>query len=154
MGKENGARALVVDYDGIREIEVNDIDDMQEAVNGGIELFGVPLIDGVDLYIDDEGMFSQDANRAIVASKAMEDAGYLRQIRLRGHEGEVVKYGEYYTSLHGPILAVGLEDELGEITPLSDEQVEAVLEAFRDDGPMGPGTGLALETAILMEAGL
>ena len=154
MGIENGARALVIDYDGICEITLNDLEDMNQAVNGLIEHFGVPLIDGVDFYIDDMGMFNQTANRAIVASETMEADGYLRQLRLPGYEGDVVKCGEYYISLHGPILAVGLEDELGELTPLSDAQVEAILEAFRDDGPMGIGSGKALEEAILMKAGL
>ena len=169
MGKENGARfewddedyraergtrSMLIDYNGVFELYIRDFEDMEVAVGGDFEHFGVPLIDGVDFYIDDEGMFNQTANRAIVASEAMEANGYLRQLRLPGYEGDVVKCGEYYISLHGPILAVGPEDEYGEPTPLSDAQVKAILEAFRDDGPMGIGSGKALEEAILMKAGL
>ena len=149
-----GNRALVIGYEDIQEVSIERYDEICDAVEGGIELFNIPLIEGVDLYVNVDGLSVQYPNRAIRANKAMEEMGYYRQLTLPGYIGETVKTGEIYTVLYGPILAIGFNSETGENVSLSDEQVLAVRHAFRNNGPMGPASGLAVTFVVkqMMEA--
>ncbi len=112
--------------------------DMQKHVGGCIEIFNVA--EGMpDLVVNDEGLFSQRPNRAVYATKDMEEAGYLSQI-----DGHPVKEGELYTVLYGPIIAVGCDEDGDTVAPTPVE-----IENLR--GHLGnPGSGLAEVVKIVL----
>lgn len=79
---------------------------LQGLVHGLIEPFGVLYDDAPLLWVNEEGLFTQEPNRAIYANKRMEDLGYLSQIN-----GKPVKAGDLYSVLFGDIVAVSYDEE-------------------------------------------
>lgn len=62
----------------------NSLAELQDLVNGNVEVLRV-LGNGVDLWVNDEGLFNgSQPNRAIYATKHMEEVGYLDQLTF-GH---------------------------------------------------------------------
>lgn len=115
---------------------------LQRLVGGRIEPFDVLFGREVSLYVNDEGLFACPPNRAIYATKEMEQAGYLSQLDY----AHAVREGELYTILHGDIVAVGFDPETGEDRDISDAelaQVEAYFTAVS-----GPGSGYCAAAAI------
>ena len=74
-------------------------------------------------------------NRAIYATRAMEERGYLSQIDYRHVPAE----GELYTILHGQIVALGFDPNSGASVSLTEEQAETVTEYFTETSPAGSG---------------
>lgn len=109
----------------------NTLQEMQAAVGGNIEVFDVLFEGKPCLYVNEEGIYECKPNRAVYATKDMEEAGYLSQM----HPNEVVKEGELYTILFGNILAVSYDvDEEGELVErdITDEEFEKVKKVFVD----------------------
>lgn len=70
----------------------NSLAELQDLVNGNVDVLRV-LGNGVDLWVNDEGLFNgSQPNRAIYATKHMEEVGYLDQLTF----GHPVKEGELY----------------------------------------------------------
>lgn len=68
----------------------NSLAELQDLVNGNVEVLRV-LGNGVALWVNDEGLFNgSQPNRAIYATKHMEEVGYLDQLTF----GHPVKEGE------------------------------------------------------------
>lgn len=62
----------------------NSLAELQDLVNGNVEVLRV-LGNGVALWVNDEGLFNgSQPNRAIYATKHMEEVGYLDQLTF-GH---------------------------------------------------------------------
>lgn len=62
----------------------NSLAELQDLVNGNVDVLRV-LGNGVDLWVNDEGLFNgSQPNRAIYATKHMEEVGYLDQLTF-GH---------------------------------------------------------------------
>ena len=62
----------------------NSLAELLDLVNGNVEVLSV-LGNGVDLWVNDEGLFNgSQPNRAIYATKHMEEVGYLDQLTF-GH---------------------------------------------------------------------
>lgn len=101
---------------------------LQEAVGGNIEAFDVLTEDGMCLYVNDEGLFTCPPNRAIYATEEMEEAGYLSQLDYVSP----VKAGDFYTVLHGNIVAVGTDMETGEDISLTDDQMLRITDYFTE----------------------
>lgn len=63
------------------DIEVDEegstLHDLQRFVGGNIEPFDVIFGYGISLYVNEEGLFTCPPNRAVYATKGMEEAGYL-----------------------------------------------------------------------------
>lgn len=58
----------------------NSLAELQDLVNGNVEVLRV-LGNGVALWVNDEGLFNgSQPNRAIYATKHMEEVGYLDQL--------------------------------------------------------------------------
>lgn len=83
------------------DIEVDEagstLHDLQRLVGGNIEPFDVIFGEGISLYVNEEGLFTCPPNRAVYATKGMEEAGYLSMIReyensVAMPEGERVTY--------------------------------------------------------------
>lgn len=70
------------------DIEVDEtgstLHDLQRLVGGNIEPFDVIFGEGISLYVNEEGLFTCPPNRAVYATKGMEEAGYLLQFTGQG----------------------------------------------------------------------
>lgn len=94
----------------------NSLAELQDLVNDNVEVLRV-LGNGVDLWVNDEGLFNgSQPNRAIYATKHMEEVGYLDQLTF----GHPVKEGELYSLICGDFVAFGVDEE-GEIASLPQE---------------------------------
>lgn len=88
----------------------NSLAELQDLVNVNVEVLRV-LGNGVDLWVNDEGLFNgSQPNRAIYATKHMEEVGYLDQLTF----DHPVKEGELYSLICGDFVAFGVDEE-GEI---------------------------------------
>lgn len=97
----------------------NSLVELQDLVNGNVEVLRV-LGNGVDLWVNDEGLFNgSQPNRAIYATKHMEEVGYLDQLTF----GHPVKEGELYSLICGDFVAFGVDEE-GEIASLPQETID------------------------------
>lgn len=80
------------------DIEVDEtgstLHDLQRLVGGNIEPFDVIFGEGISLYVNEEGLFTCPPNRAVYATKGMEEAGYLSMMDY----SSPVKEGELYSS--------------------------------------------------------
>lgn len=119
------------------------LDSLQHLVGGNIEAFPVLFEEGIDLYVNEDGLTTCPPNRAIYATKAMEEEGYLSQMDY----SHVAKEGELYTVLHGDIVAVGFDPETGDSRGLTDDESEEVKRYFTEVS--GPGSGLSEVLALL-----
>lgn len=75
----------------------NSLAELQDLVNGNVDVLSV-LGNGVDLWVNEEGLINgSKPNRAIYATKHMEEVGYLDQLTF----GHPVKEGELYSLICG-----------------------------------------------------
>lgn len=109
-------------------------DALSRLVGGCFDTLPI-VIPGVDLWVNDDGTSEFGPNRAIYATRAMEERGYLSQIDYRHVPAE----GELYTILHGPIVALGFDPDSGASVSLTEEQAETVTEYFTETSPAGSG---------------
>ena len=78
------------------DIEVDEtgstLHDLQRLVGGNIEPFDVIFGEGISLYVNEEGLFTCPPNRAVYATKGMEEAGYLSMMdyKFTGQGGRTV----------------------------------------------------------------
>lgn len=123
-----------------REIEIpadNSLKTLQNAVGGLVEVLNVKG-DGIDLWVNEEGLFTQQPNRAMFADKHMEQEGYLSQLDYATE----VKDGDLYTVLFGNIVATRHDDE-GGLASLTDADIVALKQEYAD-----PSTGYRAVLAI------
>lgn len=103
----------------------NSLDELQNFVNGNVDVLRV-LGNGVDLWFNKEYLFNgSQPNRAIYATKHMEEVGYLDQLTF----GHPVKEGELYSLICGDFVAFGVDEE-GEIASLPQETIDKLKETF------------------------
>lgn len=96
----------------------NSLAELQDLVNGNVDVLSV-LGNGVDLWVNEEGLINgSKPNRAIYATKHMEEVGYLDQLTF----GHPVKEGELYSLICGDFVAFGVDEE-GEIASLPQAAV-------------------------------
>lgn len=103
-------------------------DALSRLVGGCFDTLPI-VIPGVDLWVNDDGTSEFGPNRAIYATRAMEERGYLSQIDYRHVPAE----GELYTILHGQIVALGFDPNSGASVSLTEEQAETVTEYFTEE---------------------
>lgn len=81
------------------DIEVDEtgstLHDLQRLVGGNIEPFDVIFGEGISLYVNEEGLFTCPPNRAVYATKGMEEAGYLSA-------DEMSRVADYFTEVSKP----------------------------------------------------
>lgn len=135
---------VIIDIE--RDEHGSTLDALQKLVGGNIEVFSPLFGEGIDLYVNEDGLATCPPNRAVYATKAMEEEGYLSQMDF----SHVAKEGELYTVLFGDIVAVGYDLETGENRSLTDEEVGEVSGYFTKVS--GPGSGLMEALAILQGA--
>lgn len=109
----------------------NSLAELQDLVNGNVDVLSV-LGNGVDLWVNEEGLINgSKPNRAIYATKHMEEVGYLDQLTF----GHPVKEGELYSLICGDFVAFGVDEE-GEIASLPQETIDKLKETFADRPPV------------------
>lgn len=115
------------------DIEVDEagstLHDLQRLVGGNIEPFDVIFGEGISLYVNEEGLFTCPPNRAVYATKGMEEAGYLSMMDY----SSPVKEGEL---------------ETGENRDLSVDEMSRVADYFTEVSK--PGSGIEEVIAIRM----
>lgn len=128
------------------DIEVDEtgstLHDLQRLVGGNIESFDVIFGEGTSLYVNEEGLFTCPPNRAVYATKGMEEAGYLSMMDY----SSPVKEGELYSILCGDLVAVGFDFETGENRDLSADEMSRVADYFTEVSK--PGSGIEEVIAI------
>lgn len=106
-GREPELRALEPDEEG------SFLKALQGCVGGLIEPMGWLFDDEPAGYCNEEGLLGAtflDANRAVYATKAMEDAGFLSQL-----DGQSpVREGDLFTIVFGDMVFCGFDPETGE----------------------------------------
>lgn len=121
---------------------------LQKLVGGYIEAFGALTEDGMCLYVNDEGLFTCPPNRAIYATEEMEGE-YSSQLDYTS----TVKTGDFYTVLHGNIVAVGTDMETGEDISLTDDQIHRVTDYFTEVSDPESGAFCHTRIALGLEPG-
>ena len=147
--KEKTMKGMLIPVDGEpKEIDIEQdnegstLDSLQRLVGGNIEPFDVIFGDGISVYVNEEGLFTCPPNRAIYATKHMEDTGYLSQMDF----STPVKQGELYSILFGDLVAVGFDMDTGDNRDLTPDEIDRVTAYFTDVSK--PGSGLREVIAI------
>lgn len=105
-----------------RTIDIDGLKDIQRAVGGNIELCSWVFNDQPTVYVNEEGKFTCEPNRAVYATEA--DEGCVRW------DGTKVKRGDLLEILFGDILCIGYDPETGEDRDVTDEEIKRVQERF------------------------
>ena len=108
---------------------------LQRLVGGPIEPLDGVFGQGVTVYVNENGLGSLEPNRAVVATREMEEAGYVSQMDFRG----TVREGDVYTVLLGDVVAVGFDEETGEDRSLTDAELARVTDYFEHVSFVGSG---------------
>lgn len=123
IGREPELRTLEPDEEG------SFLKALQGCVGGLIEPMGWLFDDEPAGYCNEEGLLGAtflDANRAVYATKAMEDAGFLSQL-----DGQSpVREGDLFTIVFGDMVFCGFDPETGENRDITSEECERVRERF------------------------
>lgn len=142
-------KGMIIPTDGepyIIEIQKDEegstLSSLQRLVGGLIEPFNVLFGESITVYVNDEGLYTCPPNRAIYATREMEQEGYLSQLDY----SHVVKEGELYTVLFGDLVAVGFDPETGADRDLTDAEASQVNDYFTKISE--PGSGVAGIVAI------
>ena len=101
-------KAIVIPVGAMpRTIEIDGtLKSMQKAVGGNIELCSWVFNDQPTVYVNEEGKFACEPNRAVYATEA--DEGCVKW------DGSKVREGDLLEILFGDVLCVGYDPETGE----------------------------------------
>ena len=144
--------ALLIGYENISEVQIEGLDDLQKLVGGLIDVVDLPLFGEnrrISLCVNDEGIYTCEVNRALVATEEMEEAGYVSMLDGR----RPVHAGGYYSILWGPIVALGYDPLTGDSVSLTDEDKKAVVDYF-SACRTGPGSGADLSFLMSLQAAI
>ena len=141
IGREPELRTLEPDGEG------SFLKALQGCVGGLIEPMGWLFDDEPAGYCNEEGLLGAtflDANRAVYATKAMEDAGFLSQLDGRSP----VREGDLFTIVFGDMVFCGFDPETGESRDITPEECERVRERFGGAESIGSGAAELLSLAL------
>lgn len=120
---------------------------LQGCVGGPIEPLPWLFDDAPAGYCNEEGMLGAtflDANRAVYATKAMEDARFLSQLDF----ATLVREGDLFTIVFGDMVFCGFDPETGESRDITPEECERVRERFGGAESIGSGANELLSLAL------
>lgn len=131
-------------------IEINGAQDIMSHVGGIIDeasgyLPPDALPFNLSMYVNDEGLYSCQPNRAFYATESMEHEGYYSAI-----DGKPVVSGLPSSLLFGNIVITGFNPETGEDKSLSAGEMMDAMNYFQRDSPRGSGR----EVALIVQNGL
>ena len=116
-----------------RAIEVDGLKDLQAAVGGCIEPCGFVFGDEPTVYVNEEGKFSCQPNRAVYATEA--DEGAVKW------DGSTVRRGELLDVLFGDFVCVGFDPATGEDRDITEAEAKRVMERF--------GTARSIDSGLI-----
>lgn len=120
---------------------------LQGYAGGPIEPLPWLFDDAPAGYCNEEGALDAtflDANRAVYATKAMEDAGFLSQLDF----ATPVREGDLFTIVFGDMVFCGFDPETGESRDISPEECERVRERFGGAESIDSGANELLSLAL------
>ena len=123
VGREPEPKTLESDEDG------SFLKALQGCVGGLIEPLPWLFDDAPAGYCNEEGALGAtflDANRAVYADKAMEDAGFLSKLDFTTS----VREGDLFTIVFGDMVFCGFDPETGESRDITSDECERVRERF------------------------
>lgn len=131
-------------------IEINRARDIMSHVCGIIDeasgyLPPDALPFNLSMYVNDEGLYSCQPNRAFYATESMEHEGYYSAI-----DGKPVVSGLPSSLLFGNIVITGYDPESGEDKSLSAGEMMDAMNYFQRESPRGSGR----EVALIVQNGL
>lgn len=131
-------------------IEINRARDIMSHVGGIIDeasgyLPPDALPFNLSMYVNDEGLYSCQPNRAFYATESMEHEGYYSAI-----DGKPVVSGLPSSLLFGNIVITGYDPESGEDKSLSAGEMMDAMNYFQRESPRGSGR----EVALIVQNGL
>lgn len=131
-------------------IEIDDARDIMSHVGGTIDeasgyLPPDALPFNLSMYVNDEGLYSCQPNRAFYATESMEHEGYYSAI-----DGKPLVSGLPSSLLFGNIVITGFNPETGEDKSLSAGEMMDAMNYFQRDSPRGSGR----EVALVVQNGL
>ena len=141
VGREPEPRTLESDENG------SFLKALQGCVGGLIEPLPWLFDDAPAGYCNEEGALGAtflDANRAVYATKAMEDAWFLSQLDFR----TPVREGDLYAIVFGDMVFTGFDPETGESRDISPEECERVRERFGGAASIDSGASELLSLAL------
>lgn len=131
-------------------IEIDGAKDIMDRVGGGFDeassnLPSDALAFNLSMYVNDEGLYTCQPNRAFYSTEKMEQEGYYSAI-----DGKPVVSGLPSSLLYGNIVVTGFDPTTGEDKSLSAGEMMDVMNYFQRDSPRESGR----EVALIVQNGL
>ena len=137
-----GQDPVAIEIDGTRDI-MSHVGGIIEEASGYLPPDALPF--NLSMYVNDEGLYSCQPNRAFYATESMEHEGYYSAI-----DGKPVVSGLPSSLLFGNIVITGFNPETGEDISLSAGELMDAMNYFQRDSPRGSGR----EVALIVQNGL
>lgn len=130
-------RAMIIPVGGMPyEADITGYEDLKAAVDGFIENVSWVFDDAPSLYINEEGKFTCEPNRAIYAQA--KDEGAITW------GGKVVHEGDVLDIIYGDFVAIGFNSITGEDRDITDDEIDKVMEVFGNAESINSGLVEAL----------
>ena len=133
---------VAIEIDGTRDI-MSHVGGIIDEASGYLPPDALPF--NLSMYVNDEGLYSCQPNRAFYATESMEHEGYYSAI-----DGKPVVSGLPSSLLFGNIVITGFNPDTGEDKSLSAGELMDVMNYFQRDSPRGSGR----EVALIVQNGL
>ena len=137
-----GFDPVAIEIDGARDI-MSRVGGTIDEASGYLPPDALPF--NLSMYVNDEGLYSCQPNRAFYATESMEHEGYYSAI-----DGKPVVSGLPSSLLFGNIVITGFNPETGEDKSLSAGEMMDAMNYFQRDSPRGSGR----EVALVVQNGL
>ncbi len=137
-----GFDPVAIEIDGARDI-MSHVGGTIDEASGYLPPDALPF--NLSMYVNDEGLYSCQPNRAFYATESMEHEGYYSAI-----DGKPVVSGLPSSLLFGNIVITGYDPESGEVKSLSAGEMMDAMNYFQRESPRGSGR----EVALIVQNGL
>lgn len=137
-----GFDPVAIEINGARDI-MSHVGGIIDEASGYLPPDALPF--NLSMYVNDEGLYSCQPNRAFYATESMEHEGYYSAI-----DGKPVVSGLPSSLLFGNIVITGFNPETGEDKSLSAGEMMDAMNYFQRESPRGSGR----EVALIVQNGL
>lgn len=137
-----GFDPVAIEIDGTQDI-MSHVGGIIDEASGYLPPDALPF--NLSMYVNDEGLYSCQPNRAFYATESMEHEGYYSAI-----DGKPVVSGLPSSLLFGNIVITGYDPESGEDKSLSAGEMMDAMNYFQRESPRGSGR----EVALIVQNGL
>lgn len=131
-----GFDPVAIEINGARDI-MSHVGGIIDEASGYLPPDALPF--NLSMYVNDEGLYSCQPNRAFYATESMEHEGYYSAI-----DGKPVVSGLPSSLLFGNIVITGYDPESGEDKSLSAGEMMDAMNYFQRESPRGSGREVAL----------